>query len=135
MAEGPWAHGAAADARRNGKFLKPRHNPSATSSPAPISRREFHPSEVQPTSGISEIQPAQELAVDTPPPPAETTSPEDAEEPTSPGDKAPSEDPDKDSVDRVSPIKDPINAHLEFQDIETLPAASTGMLESKRIWR
>ena len=128
MAEGPWASGAAADARRNGKFVKPRHNPSATSTPAPVSRREFHPSEVQPTPGITEMVAA----------PAASESQDhgpvmDAPaEPTSPGDKAPGEDPDQDFPDH-----DFLDAGLEFQDVETLPlpAASTGMLESQRVWR
>jgi outer membrane protein TolC len=47
LAEGPWAAGAAYDACQVGRFLHPRHDPSAVSGPAPLTSGPFDPSAVQ----------------------------------------------------------------------------------------
>lgn len=53
LAEGPWAAGAAYDAYQVGRALHPRHNPSATSAPTPVTLGPFSPSAIQDTSGRS----------------------------------------------------------------------------------
>ncbi|MEM9364751.1 MAG: TolC family protein [Planctomycetota bacterium] len=49
LAEGPWCAGTARDAYEMGRFMEPRFHPEKVTTPRPVSRGPFNPTEIQST--------------------------------------------------------------------------------------